>query len=122
MPACRFDAARFACRSSRMFRSIELRKHTQAPSVKSRAESTSATRVVFVLGLACNPNLALTLCANQHESHQRRLLAAIAPSMPSAVLNHHVVFLQMRYLSIVELEGDLAIEDDPVVDRIGRMH
>jgi hypothetical protein len=61
------------------------------------------------------------LAVHQHEHHPRRDVAAVRPGVVGAALDDDVARRQ-RHLGVVEDQGDLALEHDPVVDRRRPVH
>ena len=71
--------------------------------------------------VGATPQLRLELPVDQDERHHRRLIRAVAPGMVGAALDQDIAGFQHHVL-VVEQHGDLARENDRVVDRLGAMH
>src|SRR5215469_13625292 len=65
--------------------------------------------------------LRLEFAVDKHEGNRARRVRAIAPGMRRTALHGDIACLEQHIL-VIEHHGDLAFEDDRVIDRLGAMH
>jgi branched-chain amino acid transport system ATP-binding protein len=93
------------------------------PSQVRTSDSLRALYMGEAKGAASPPRLyGPAPGADVEDPERHRRVAEVTPGVPGAVLDHHVALAHVGARPVVELQPDLAIEDDDAVNRVGGVH